>query len=414
MGRTVVIGAGAVGLTCAYELQRRGEDVVVVDQGTPGSGCSHANAGWIVPSLCGPLPAPGRTIREAVKMMMYRDSPLYIDPLALPQTLGWLLKFRSHSNQREYDAGLRAVAELGKDTFTLLESIHDDGVDFEYHRDGLLFVFMHDEYAELTRSEYEPLVPYGYSVPELLDGRQLLETEPLLSDAVSSGLFVSREQHVRPETYCHGLAACISSRGGKIEANTEVTGGEARNGRLKTLHTVSGALEGDRFILSAGAWSGLLARKLGFRIPVQAGKGYSLTYENPPQSIKTPLYLGDVKTGVCPFDTCLRVAGTMEFSGINSRMRKARLEAIKRNANRYLREPLPEEAQQEWVGMRPMTPDGLPIIGPAPTLGNCYIATAHVMLGVTLAPSTARVVADLVLDGRTDRDLRPFSPSRFH
>jgi D-amino-acid dehydrogenase len=346
-------------------------------------------------------------------MMMNRDSPLYIDPLALPETLGWLLKFRSHSNQKEYDAGLRAVAELGKDAFSLLQKIHEDGVEFEYHKDGLLFVFMHDEYTELTRKEYEPLVPYGYAVPEPLGRQKLLEMEPLLSDVVSSGLFVSREQHVRPEAYCSGMAACIESRGGEIRANTEVTAGEARNGRLTALRTPGGALEGDLFILSAGAWSGLLAHKLGFHIPVQAGKGYSLSYENPPQSIKAPLYLGDVKTGLCPFDTTLRVAGTMEFSGINTRMRKSRLEAIRRNANKYLREPLPEEAQEEWVGMRPMAPDGLPIIGAAPALGNCYVATAHVLLGVTLAPSTARVIADVMLDGETDVDLAPFSPSRF-
>ena len=241
----------------------------------------------------------------------------------------------------------------------------------------------------------------------------MLAMEPSLSPRVRGGVFASDEYHVQPATLCTGLVERLRERGAALHTGLEVTGGDSRGGRLTAVQTSAGAFEGDVFLMAAGAWSGRLARRFGFRLPVEAGKGYSVTITQPAVRPTRPLYLYEWRVGASPFDGGLRLGGTMELSGNNARIPRSRITAIRRAAELYCPGSETGEAQLEWTGMRPLTPDGLPAIGRAPGWDNLYVATGHAMLGVTLAPVTGLAVAELMTGASSSFDLRPFDPARF-
>jgi D-amino-acid dehydrogenase len=411
MSGTVIVGGGVIGLACAYELVRRGERVVVLDKGRAGQACSAGNAGWVTPALSEPLPSPG-LVWTSLRWMLSRDSPLYIAPSAAPRLARWLWRFWRHCNLRDYLAGFHAVATLNRLTLPLFDELAADGLPVELHRRGLLFTFLDRANLHKVTANFDVLTQYGYPKPEVLDGPAMRALEPVLSDAVSGGFYIEREYHVRPETLGQALAGAIRAHGGEIREGVAVRGPARENGRLTGVETAGGTVAGDRVLLAAGAWTGLVASQFGARLPVQAGKGYSVTFDAPP-AFTRPLYLGDTKVGSTPFEGAYRFAGTMELSGINEHLDRRRLAGIRRVIGRYFREPLADGNGREWVGMRPLTPDGLPMLGRVPGWDNLFVATGHAILGVTLAPATGRIMAELMTARATSAPLAPFDPGRF-
>jgi D-amino-acid dehydrogenase len=409
--RTVIVGAGVVGLSCAYMLRKRGEDVVLLDQAAPGSGCSRGNAGWIVPSLAEPLPAPGLTW-TSLRWMLDRDSPLHIAPAALPELAGWLWVFWRHCNERAYKAGRAAWARLVDGIMGALDDLAADGVDFEMHKSGLLFVFLSEA---AMRHALRTAADTSVEPPRVLTGGDLRQLEPSLSKAVVAGFLMEHERHVRPESLCSALIARAREMGVEIHSATDVTGGVIEGDTLRAVRTAAGDIVADRCLIAAGARSGAVSRSVaGVPLPVQAGKGYALTMAGRPSPFSRPLYLDEARLGCSPFANGYRFAGTMELSGINERLVPDRVAAIRRAARRYLTLSSEDEGGVEWVGMRPLTPDGVPLIGRVPGHRNVFIATGHGMLGVTSALTTAASIADLITTGRATLDLTPFDPARFH
>jgi len=272
MSRTVVVGAGVVGLACALALRKRGDDVMVLDKGEPGGGCSRGNTGWVVPSFSTPLPEPGLVWRS-LRWMFRADSPLYIAPSAAPKLALWLWRFWRHCNAADYLSGVAALAAANATTMELYDALLRDGVRFEMHRNGLLFVFLSEQSQREALDDLQVLVRYGYRMPELLMGRELRAFEPALAENVKVGLWLETERHVRPETLSAGLVDRLQTLGVEIRAGVEVLRAAGGKGRLRALRTADTELAADRFVLAAGAWSGLLARALGCPLPVQAGKG---------------------------------------------------------------------------------------------------------------------------------------------
>jgi D-amino-acid dehydrogenase len=413
MSRIAVVGAGAVGLGCAYELRRRGHDVVILDRGKPGAGCSSGNLGWIVPSFSAPLPAPGVVSSALGQMLRPGDRPLQISPLAVPHLSGFLWRFWRASSPRRYEAGVRALASLNSRTMELFDVWRAEGVRFEMYHDGLLFVFLDRALVGGAQAEIRALEPYGYVVPERLEGDAVRTLEPALSDAVVAGLHVPSERHVRPETLTAGLAERAAGLGVDVRSGVAVESVVTRGRRVTALRTAQGDVTADTFVLAAGARTGQLLRTAGVRVPLQAGKGYSTTVPGVQVRLRHPLYLAGSKVGVASYKDGVRMGGTMELSGINERLDRARIAAIRRGAARYLRAEPDWTLATDWVGMRPITPDGLPLIGRAPRLDNAWLATGHAMLGITLAPATAVLLADLVERGESWTDAGPFDPGRF-
>jgi D-amino-acid dehydrogenase len=412
MTRVVIVGAGVIGLSCAHTLRKAGAEVVLLDKGEPGFGSSFGNAGWIVPSLAGPMPSPGLGL-TSLTWLLKKDSPLHISPAALPKLAGFLWTFWRHCNAPDYLSGQRSVGELGRSTMSLFDELEKEGTSFEMHRDGLIFVFRDPATLHHVRKDLENMKPYGYEVPDPLSGAEVRKLEPALSGDVVGGLLVKEERHVRPESLNRGLLERVKELGVEVRTQAEVGDVVRANGRLTAVVTGDGPVEGDHFVIAAGAWTAPLGRVFGYSVPVEAGKGYSVTFERSAVRIHRPLYLGEVKVGVTPYDGGLRIAGTMELSGINERLDGRRVDAIRRNAEKYLPGVSQAGAGEEWVGMRPLTPDGLPLIGRVPGADNIYMATGHAMLGMTLAPATAAVIGELIMGGESTLDITPFDPGRF-
>ncbi len=411
MSRTIVVGAGVIGLACAYSLRRRGREVVVVDMGLPGDACTKGNAGWITPSISAPIPAPGLTL-TSIKWMLRSDSPLYISPVAAPSLARWLWRFWRYCNPRDFVAGLNAVATLNQSTHAAFAQLEKDGVAFELHRDGLLFVFKDEGYMENVRREFDYYKNYGYSVPARMSGDEIRRLEPGVSSAVTTGFLVKEEAHVRPETLAAGYTAKLRELGVEVKTGVRVIRAARTGGRVTGIETDSGSLSGDEVLVAAGAWSGQVTELFGVALPVQAGKGYSITVNGGGPKLTRPVYLGEARIGCSPFNGSVRFAGTMELSGINTELDRRRVRGIRKGIGEYLTEPLGHAEGTEWVGMRPLTPDGLPMLGKVPGFDNLFLATGHAMLGVTLAPVTGEVMADL-MTGVGNAVAGPFDPGRF-
>lgn len=413
MPHAVVIGGGVIGLASAYDLRTRGWDVTILDARQPGMAASKGNMGWITPTLSEPVPAPG-LVRTSLKWMLQPESPLYVKPQLDLDFIRFLISFWRNCNPRSYNEGLAATAELNRRTMDDFDALKEAGVPFEMHKSGLLFVFRGPEHMDEFAHEMEHLKDYGYDALEPLIGAQLREFEPVLTDALYGGYWISKERHVRPETLTAGYAQWLASHGVEIRTGAPVLSFDRDHGVITGVRTPAGHLKADAFLIAAGAWSGEVAKLAGVRLPIQAGKGYSLDYSPPPFEVRHSLYLHDERVAVSPYEGTVRLGGTMELSGINERILQRRAGALAKAGHELLRNwPAKADAPPAWTGMRPMSPDGLPVIGFLRGYRNLAVATGHAMLGVTLGPTTGAVIGEMMTTNTIPDILRPFSPNRF-
>ena len=294
----------------------------------------------------------------------------------------------------------------------MFRELEHDGVMFERHDAGVLFAYLRPDALRRGWQEFALLHELGQEMPRALHGDEMRALEPALSNGVIGGHLVADEVHVRPESLAAALAERVLALGTEVHAGVTVRGIERTSGGV-TLGTTAGTVKGDRVLIAAGAWSAALCEMLGARIPVQAGKGYSVTVQAPPWRFARAVYLAEAHVACSPFAGALRFAGTMELAGIDERIDPRRLAAVCRSAEPYLRESMPWARGTTWAGLRPLTPDGLPVIGQLPGCDHAYVATGHAMLGMTLAPATATLIARLIVDGDRDPVLAPFDPERF-
>lgn len=443
--RVGVVGGGVLGLATAHYLRKLGADPVVVEAGGVGGGCSRGNNGWVCPSVSTPLPAPGLTAKSLL-WMLRRASHFHIPAAALPRLAPWLLRFRAHCTESARAHGIRALASLNAVTGELYDELAADGVEFERGRSGILFAYRDPALRDGKVKDIETVAARSGASWRELDGDEVYGMEPLLRPRFSCGVHVETDEHVRPESLTDGLAAALRTGGAEIFEGTMVLGfewdgvgtrrigrtskwtlagatrvrtsrwapGAVREGsRVRAIVTSRGDLEVDAVVLAAGAQTGTLVRMAGWRIPLTAGKGYSVTIARPARQLRQPLYLGDARVGLTPFEGALRFGGTMELSGVNRRMDTARVRALRRAVSREVDIPEAREGGRAWVGMRPMVPDTLPVIGKVPSRENVYVNTGHQMLGVTLAPVSGWALAGLVVEGRAGVGLGAFGAGRF-
>jgi D-amino-acid dehydrogenase len=387
--------------------------VVILDRNEPGSGCSAGNAGWIVPSFSIPLPSPGIT-SKALLLMLRQDSAFHLSLRATPRFASWLWQFWRHCNESDFLRGLQALGRLNASTCAAYDSLICDGVEFEQHRQGVLFACLEEKELQRLRSRLTMLAEFGHETPETLRGAQLRSAEPLLKRDVVGALYVHGDRHVRPETLTRGLLQSLRRAGTDLRSGVDVLNWEVRDDRIVAIHTTRGRLVADHFVLAAGSDSDVLGRKLDLTLALQAGKGYSITFESVAAGLRQPVDLVEAGVVCSPFATGWRIAGTMELSGADRRSKPRRIEVLRRTVCRYLQlDPTAVNGGQGWMGQRPLTPDGLPTIGRMPRYSNGYVAVGHGMLGITLAPVTGALIADWIIRGRTNIDASAFDPCRF-
>ena len=396
--KVAVVGAGVVGLSCAFALRRGGAEVTVYERERVGEGCSRGNTGWICPGLSAPLPAPG-VMGGALRGMLHRDSPLLISPLLGPSFLRWSWGFWRASSAERYRAGLEATVALTKSAFTDYDELRAAGVEFEMHSPGMLVAALTepglDEFAAMLTEAEEA----GYDGPvRIISGDEARELDPALSESVIGGVHAPSERYVRPESVSHGLAAWLRANGAEVEEDSAVNDLDD--------------LDAEAVVVAAGAWSGELLGES--RFPMEAAKGYSITATSRGTLPRHALYLAEGKVGTSTFDGgLLRIAGIFDLTGIDESLKRKRIDAIVRSSAAFLEDWEPENIELEWAGLHPYPSDGLPVISAVPGREGLYVATGHGRMGITLGPVTGKLLAQVILDGASPRELEAFRIERF-
>lgn len=409
----VIVGGGIVGLATAWFLVDHGVQVTVLESRAVGSGASFANGGWFCPAQAGPLAEPGLT-STAITSFFNPDSALYIAPTHLPAAAGWFYRFWRYCNQADFDRGVAALAALGADTFNLVDDWSAAGVQFELHKQGMVYAGKKTASVASALEKLQPMKAFGYTLPDgLITGEELHTFEPALSDEITAGFYIEEHWHAKSDTLCEGLAAALRARGARIVENAEVL--EVTHhlkGRVESVRTANETLEADEFVFATGAWVDLFRGIPGPRVPIEAGKGYSFSVR-PSVIPKHAILLTDAHVGCTPFGDMMRIGGTMEFSGNNRRINQRRVESIAKASKAGFQPWESETIADVWSGPRPIAPDGLPIVDRMPQLTNAYIATGHAMQGVSLAPSTGLSLAEYIVSGERPEVLEPFRLDRF-
>jgi D-amino-acid dehydrogenase len=377
--KVAVVGGGVVGLACAWELARGGAEVVVHDSGGIGAGCSWGNAGWVCPSIAAPLPEPGM-VREGIVELVRRRGAFVLHPRADPTFVRWLWMFARSCRQAAFERGERAMKALLDRTLELYDAYRDAGVEFEMHETGLVLAGMTDAGLAPYRGLHR-MKEVGAEVEPALD-----------ASAVVGVLHGTTDRYVRPETLTAGLAASLRAQGAEIREHAP----------LASLRDVSA----DKVVVAAGLDTPKLLPQL--RVPFLGARGYSVDVTGVGTPPKHALYLAEARIGISPFNDTVRVAGVFEIG--TRRPRRDAAQRLLAAAAPYLKGWQPTGGVEAWSGLRPATGDGLPLIGEVAT--DLYVAAGHTMLGVTLAPATAAVLAPLVLRGERVPELAPFDPRR--
>jgi D-amino-acid dehydrogenase len=407
--RVAVIGAGVVGLATALELRRRGAEVVVLERAEPGAGASSGNAGWITPVFATPLPGPG-VIATSLRWMLRPDSPLFIRPRPDLALIRWLWTFWRRSNETDFERGTQAYAGFSAHAMRDFDALVTQGLRLQIDSRGSLFLFTTGAGADHLRHEVNLMREFGYGPAEILSRASAHDLEPMTTPAVAGAILVPQERFVRPEAFVSALTD--ASRAAGVEIRTGISARLEPRQRRVAVWAGAESVEADEVVVAAGAWSRSLVEAVGVPLPVEAGRGYAVTVDRPSTNLRRATYLAESRIACTPFEGALRFAGTMEFSGLDAPPASRRFEAVRHGASQYLA-GWHGTAEALWSGPRPVTPDGLPVVGRAGRYTNLTIATGHAMLGLTLAPSTGIAVADILCDGRSRYDIAAFAPDRF-
>ena len=410
----IIVGGGVIGICSAYYLNSHGIKVTVLDKAKIGHGSSFGNCGLIVPSHSIPLAAPG-VVLQGLKWMFDSTSPFYIKPRFNYELIAWLWKFVKSCNQKKASKGIEALVTLTRESMSLYEQIMDatPELDCNFRKDGLLMVYKTAEGYSLGLHEAQEVGAHGIDSQSMAK-EDLQRMEPGLRSDVYGGVYYPDDGHFDPYKFVNQLANLAKAKGVEIIEYSEVQDLIVSGNKISKIIVSNREYTPDWTIITAGAWSSKLAKKFGVNLPVQPAKGYSVSYNRTGLSIKTPLLLSEAKIGVNPVIDGVRLAGTLELTGIDSSINKKRVKAIIDSAHQYLAgDSAKFEVSNVWTGMRPVTPDGVPVIDRIPNIENLIVATGHAMLGMTMGPITGKLVSEIVVGDRPSVDLTPLKFGRF-
>ncbi|BCX48902.1 D-amino-acid dehydrogenase [Haloferula helveola] len=400
----IVVGGGIIGLCSAYYALKSGLPVTVLErEPAGGDNCSLGNAGMVVPSHFIPLAAPGM-IAKGLRWMFDRESPFYVRPRLSPELARWGWLFYRHSTERHVAASSEVLRDLNLESRRLFHELAEDG-DFGLVSKGLLMLCETEKGLEGEAEVARQAVELGVEA-RVVDPAEAARLDPDIDMSIAGAVHFAQDCHLEPERLMALLRKRVIELGGTIEIGVEVERLETNGDRVVAAVSQGRRFEGGNFVITGGSWTGQLLRQLGTKLPLQAGKGYSLTLPDPPQLPRLCSIFTEAKVAITPMGGSLRFAGTMEVGGLDLSVDEARVRGIVKSVRRYF--PKFSEADFEgvrpWAGLRPVSPDGVPYLGKVDGFDNTVAATGHAMMGLSLGPVSGRLVADL-LTGR-----EPFRP----
>lgn len=407
-----IVGGGVVGLAAAYELARRGATVAVLERGRLGFGCSYGNAGWLTPSLAVPLPAPGMFLKS-LRWMLDPESPLYIQPRLDPGLVRWLIGFLLATRRSRFLPGVEALVGLCRASVDSWEELaRERGNDFGFARLGLLCVYENAAGLAAARASAELVGRHGVR-HEIWTSAQVKEHEPAVVGVQVGAIYYPDDAHCEPYKAVLAMAAAARDAGATLYEGAEVYGAEVHDGGVQSLRTTRGEIRAREVVLAAGAWCEDLGRLLGRRVPILGAKGYSLLLPRLDPHPTRSIYLAERKVAINPHADALRIAGTLELVDGDLSINQRRVNAIVRGARGMLSLPEKLAVSELWRGLRPCTPDGMPLIGRARGTRNLWLATGHQMTGLKTAPGTGKLLAALMTGETPGFDPRPFRADRY-
>ena len=411
----LVIGGGVIGMCTAYFLARDGAEVTVLEEHHVGGpmASSYGNIGLLVPSHSTPVAEP-RVISRGLRWLLDPESPLYIRPRWDADLLRWLLLFRAACSAQRCAAAEPMVyrwQHASQELYAELSALLPREVNYE--RKGGLFLYREERDWEQAVATARREREAGIDVAPV-EREQLAELVPGLREEVVGAVHYREDGRLIPDAFVRALADAAAGHGATVHEHATVFALERGGAGVGAVHTSRGTLRPRVVVLATGFLSPILARDLGLRVPVQPAKGYSITVRRPDTCPEIPLHFHDERVVLTPFGPDrMRIGGTLELAGNDRRVSPRRLAAIRRAPPRYLAGMEELETLEIWRGMRPLSADSLPILGRPRGLDNLLLATGHGMIGVSLAPATGKVVAELALGREPSLEMDLFRADRF-
>lgn len=420
MKRIVIVGSGVVGLSTAWYCRKKGFDVTVVDRlPREHENTSFGNAGYIAPSHFIPLAAPGM-VAMGLRMMWNPESPFYIKPRLSWDLLSWAWLFwRAGTPDRVERAAplLRDLNLRSRDCYEEFEAAWTNAGNggFDMSRAGLLMVCKTEKTLDKEKHLAEAAWKLGLPA-EIYDAAKLATVDPAMKIDALGGVLFPCDWFISPHKFMRLLQAKLEADSGcRFVWNAETSGVELRGRRVHAVKTSQGDVEGDEFVVAGGAWSPVLSRAVGLKLPMQAGKGYSLTMPKPKHRPPVSILCVEARVAVTPMGESLRFGGTMEIAGLNETITPARVRGIVKGACAYLPlfTPADFEGIPPWRGLRPVSPDGLPYIGRTRRAENLSINAGHAMMGLSLGPISGKLMSEVLAGETPSLDLALLDPDRY-
>ena len=414
----LIVGAGIVGLSVAYYCSRKGHRVTLIERGSQDrDGCSFVNAGMIVPSHFVPLASPG-IVQRGLRWMWNPESPFYVQPRLSADLLDWGWKLNRAATQAHVDRAAPVLRDLhlaSRDCYREWAALWNNA--FGLTERGMLMLCNTEPGLEEESKAAEHARRLGIAA-EVLTPAATAELEPNLRMAIAGSVYFPEDCHLAPERLMAVLAREVEQAGVQVSWETGVDGWRSTGSRIEAMHT-NGAQKtehvADEYVVCSGIWSQTILRDLGIRIPMQAGKGYSLTMESPASLPRVCAILSEARVAVTPMGDALRFAGTMELAGIDEGINPARVRGIVNSVTRYFPDMTSAQLQQATPrsGLRPCSPDGLPYVGRVARFSNLSVATGHAMMGISLGPITGKLMAEILSGEAPSCSIEGLSPDRY-
>ncbi|MDF1695757.1 MAG: FAD-dependent oxidoreductase, partial [Saprospiraceae bacterium] len=395
-----IIGGGVIGLCAAYFLNKEGVKVTVIDKTDLSDGTSHGNAGMIVPSHFVPLASPG-VISQGIKWMFDSKSPFYVKPRLNIELAQWMWRFYKSCTRKNVNRAIPVLFDfnqLSKQLYKEFSEMKDFSFCFE--EKGLLMLYQSVQQEKEEKEMAEKAHAIGLEA-DLLSGEEIQNIEPGIKLSAKGGLFFPGDAHLYPNTFLQQLILYLKQKGVQFNTGATVEDFSTSNGKVESLRMSDGKqISIDNILLCGGSWTGKMLKKLGIKLDLQDGKGYSITLPNPPIKPSIPTILSEAKVAVTPMGDDLRIGGTLEISNFSTQININRLKGIIENVPKYYPElqlDIPKK-EEVWYGYRPCTPDGMPYVDQSAIFTNLFVGTGHGMMGMSLGPATGKMLCELFLE----------------